>query len=279
MRKNTKRTKKALGNCLLVSICLLLSSTAAFGQEAKPIVPMHAFEIGLNLSYFDYQEDFGTVDPEWDGFMYGVIGSYTYHNQIMLSTSLEFTYGNLDYDGGVQFDGIAPYKEDAQDWILEWRGLVGYDFTSHRHLITPFIGIGYRYWNDDIEGSFGYEREVKYWYSPIGIKTVSPLSGTSTWGIVAEYDVFWSGEVKSHLSDLLEGLNDPEVDQNSGDGYGLRFSLYFTNDCWFVEPFITYWNIDQSDQATLTLCGEAIGYVYEPENETTTYGLRMGWKF
>ncbi len=130
-----------------------------------------------------------------------------------------------------------------------------------------------------MRGPFGYEREVKYWYSPIGIKTVSPLSGIWTWGIAAEYDLFWSGKVESHLSDLLEGLNDPEVDQNSGDGYALRFSLYLTNHCWFVEPFITYWNIDQSDQATLTLFGEPIGYVYEPENETTTYGIRIGWKF
>ena len=284
MRKSRDKIKEALRICFLISISLLFSSITSFGQEAKPIVPIHAFEVGLSLSYFDYQEEAGTIDPEWDGFMYGVIGSYTYHNQIMLNTSLEFTYGDLDYDGGVQFDGIAPYEEDSQDWILEWRGLVGYDFTTNRHLITPFVGIGYRYWNDDIEGPFGYEREIEYWYSPIGIKTVCPLSGAWTWGISAEYDLFWSGKVKSHLSDLLDGLNDPEVDQNAGDGYGLKFSLRFNrafanSSALSIEPYISYWDIDESDLGTLTFLGEPIGIVWEPENETLSYGIRVSWQF
>jgi hypothetical protein len=244
---------------------------------------MHSFEIGVNLGYLDYEEDDFNVDI--DGFMYGLIGSYTYHNQIMLATSLEFTYGELDYDGFVMTDGAVPWDEDTEDWILEWRGLVGYDFTSNSHVITPFVGIGYRYWNDDIDGPFGYEREVEYWYSPIGIKTVSPLSGAWTWGIAAEYDLFWSGEVESHLSDIMSGLNDPEVEQDSGDGYGLRFSVRFSRACanssssLSIEPYISYWDIDESDTETLTLYGVPIGFVFEPENDTLTYGLRIGWQF
>jgi len=256
--------------------------TDAFGQETKPIVPMHAFEIGLNLGYFEYEEpDFNV---EWDGFMYGVIGSYTYHNKVMLNTSLEYTQGDLDYDGFVQFDGLAPLKEDAEDWIIEWRALLGPDFTSNGHLITPFVGVGYRYWNDDVEGPFSYEREVEYLYTPIGIKTICALSDNWTWGISTEYDLFWGGKVKSHLSDLFYGLNDPEVDQNAGDGYGLRFSLRFNrafanSSALSIEPYITYWDIDDSDPELLTFLGVPIAIVREPENETLTYGLRIGWQF
>jgi len=282
MTKSTEKVNKALRNCLLISICLLFSSVAAFGQETKPLVPMHAFEIGLNLGYLDYEEDFSNIDPEWDGFMYGVIGSYTYHNMIMFHTSLEYTQGDIDYDGATQ-DG-TPLSEDADDWIIEWRGLVGYDFTSNGHLITPFLGVGYRYWNDEVEGPAGYEREVEYWYSPIGIETVSPLSGAWTWGIAAEYDLFWSGTVKSHWSDILAGFNDPEVDQDSGDGYGLRFSLRFNrafanSSALSIEPYISYWDIDKSDLEILTFYGIPLAYVLEPENETLTYGLRIGWQF
>jgi hypothetical protein len=110
--------------------------------------------------------------------MYGAIGSYTCHDEIMFHTSLEYTQGVIDYDGATP-DGTS-LKEDADDWIFEWRGLVGYDFTPSGHLITPFLGVGYRYWNDEIDGPSGYEREITYWYSPIGIETISPLSGAWT---------------------------------------------------------------------------------------------------
>lgn len=284
MRKNGEKIKEVMGNCLFVSTCLLLWSAAALGQETKPIGPMHAFEIGPNFSYFYYEEDISGINVEWDGFMYGIIGKYTYHDQIMLNASLEYTQGDLDYDGFVRFDGLAPLKEDARDWILEWRGLVGYDVASNGHLMTPFVGIGYRYWNDEIEGPFGYEREIRYWYSPVGIKTASPLPGAGTWGIAVEYGLFWMGKVKSHLSDVFIGYNDPEVGQDFGDGYGLRVSLYFnpafaTDSALFIEPYITYWDIDDSDRATWTSFGIPIGFVFEPENRTKTYGLRIGWQF
>jgi hypothetical protein len=93
------------------------------------------------------------------------------------------------------------------------------------------------------------------------------------------------GKVKSHLSDLFYGLNDPEVDQNAGDGYGLRFSLRFNrafanSSALSIEPYITYWDIDDSDPELVTLFGAPTGVaVVEPENETTTYGLRIGWQF
>jgi hypothetical protein len=280
MRKHKEKIKRTLRDCLFISIFLLISFRVAFSQETKPIVPIHAFEIGLNLGYFHYEEEDFNVD--WDGFMYGLIGSYTYHNVIMFHTSLEYAQGEIQYDGATQ-EG-TPLKEDTDDWIVEWRGLLGYDFTSKGHLITPFLGIGYRYWNDDIDGPSGYEREVEYWYSPIGIETFSPLSGAWTWGISAEYDIFWGGTVKSYLSDFLAGLNDPEVDQDSGDGYGLRFSLRFNrgfanNSALTIEPYVTYWNINESDIGTLTFYGVPIANVIEPSNETLTYGVRIGWQF
>jgi len=276
--------KETLRNCLLVSICFFVLSAVAFADDTKSIAPKHSFGIGLETMYFDYEED--SVDMEEDGFMYGLIGDYTYHgdDKLMLKASLEYAAGNdLDYDGKT-WDG-TPVKEDTDDWIVECRGLIGYDYVLNgKNLITPFVGIAYRYWNDDIGGIGGYEREIEYWYSPIGIRTVSPLSDKWTWGISAEYDLFWSGKVKSHLSDVDSGLNDPEVDQDFGDGYGLRFSVQFNwelnkNYALSIEPYIRYWHIDKSDTKTLSYYGTPIGYVYEPENETTSYGLRLSIAF
>lgn len=276
--------KETLRNCLLISICFFVSSTVAFADDIKPIVPKHSFGIGLETMYFDYEEE--SVDMEEDGFMYGLIGKYTYHGdkKLMISATLEYAAGDdLDYDGQTQ--GGTPIKEDTDDWIVECRGLIGYDYAfKEKHLITPFIGIAYRYWNDDIGGMGGYEREIEYWYSPISVKTVSPLSDKWTWGLTAEYDLFWSGKVKSYFSDVDPGLNDPKVDQDFGDGYGLRFSVRFErefarNYALSIEPYIRYWDIDKSDTETLSYYGTPIAYVYEPENETISYGLRLSFEF
>ena len=251
-------------------------------NKTKPIMPEHSFGIGLETSYFDYKEN-GLMEE--DGFMSGVVGSYSYHSdsKLMINTSLKYSFGELDYDG--QTWGGTPITEDADDWIVECRGLVGYDYVLNgKHLITLFTGIGYRYWNDDIDTPGGYEREIQYWYSPIGVKTVSPLSDKWTWGLTAEYDLFWSGKVKSHLSDVHPGLNDPEVDQDFGDGYGLKFSIRFEkeltkNYALSIEPYIRYWDIDKSDTAILSYYGIPDRYVYEPKNETTSYGLRLNFEF
>jgi len=275
-----QRIGGALLHCFVIGVCLLCASVPAFAQETKWLVPMHAFELGVNLGYFDYDEDW--VDVKLDGFRYGVIGSYTYHNNLMVCTSLEYTKGQTRYDGRL-LDG-TPKVDDSDDYILEWRGLVGYDFASGGHLITPFIGVGYRYWNDQVEGVGGYEREVSYLYSPIGVKTMAPLSTAWMWGISAEYDLFWGGKVESHLTDVAVGYNDPEVDQNFGDGFGLRLSLRFSRvlgrrSALAIEPYMSYWDIDRSELSAVTLYGVPIGYLFEPENRTSTFGIRIGWQF
>jgi hypothetical protein len=245
----------------------------AFGEGMPRVTSKHSFEFGLSTRYIEYDED---IDVEWDGFMYGLIAGYTYRDKVMLHTSLEYTYGELEYDGRTQ--GGTPLEADTEDWIVEWRGLVGYDAMTNESVVTPFVGIGYRYWNDTIEATGGYEREIVYLYSPIGVKTMAPLSAGWTLGITAEYDLFWKGEVKSHLSDAVIGYNDPENDQDSG--YGLRFSLSFREQAGlFIEPYIAYWDIDRSDLARLTQFGIPIGYAYEPGNDTTIYGLRLGWTY
>ena len=87
---------------------------------------------------------------------------------------------------------------------------------------------------------------------------------------------------KSHFSDIFPGLNDPQNDQNFGDGYGVKLSLQFNrklsnNYGVSIEPYISYWDIDKSDLSTVTLYGVPIGYVVEPENETT--GIWVAIKF
>lgn len=260
-------------------------------ENMIPIVSQHHFELSLVGNYFEYEEP--GIDVKIDGFMYGVIGSYTHHdkNKLMVNASLELSHGDLEYDGWISDGFRVPAKDDTRDWIVEGRFLVGHDCFLRvprgyrRHLITPYIGLGIRYWHNDIEGYGGYEREVRYWYLPIGIKTNSCLSDHWQWRMNAEYDFFLGGRVKSYLSDVDPGFNDPAVDQDFAEGYGLRFSLGLTRKlskiyALSIEPYITYWDIDKSDYSMAGIDEhDRIIYVYEPANKTTSYGLRISLEF
>jgi len=277
---------------MLMCLCLLFLPAIAFAGDGGHMVPKHRFAVGAGVSHFDNEENAEGAErggPEWDGWMYGVAGSYTYHDDIMISASVHISTGDLDYAGGTTrlFPGGGteeePAKKEADSNTLECRGLLGYDLSFRgKHLITPFVGMGYRYWKEERGGVGGYQREVAYWYCPVGIKTYSPLSGQWMWGMDLEYDLFLDGEVDSSISGM------PSFHYDSG--YGARFSLCFTREltkkmALSFEPFITYWDIDPSDPELFALPGGSDGQQYtvfpfiEPENDTTTYGLWISLAF
>jgi hypothetical protein len=269
------------GLTLAFTIFLLTCSTFAFSDVTTPERERHSFAFGISTEFLTYRENGVTID----GPLYGVYGTYTYHggNRLMAEASLALAYGDLDYDGRTW--GGSPAHADTEDSFVEFRGLIGYDWrATERPVVTPFAGLGYRYWNDDIKGSGGYERETTYWYCPFGVQTTSPLSHNGQWGIIAEYDLLLGGTVQSHLSDADSGYNNPEVELKTGNGYGLRCSVWVATKIeeeftLRVEPFLIYWNIDESDSAKLKLNGTPVGYIYEPSNDTTSYGLRLRMEF
>ena len=274
---------------------LLVFSVKAFDNNL--IFSTHTFEIKPEIVYMDYEEP--DIEPwdksvESDGFLYGISGKYTYHGiyNIMGELDLEWISGELNYDG-FTWRGV-PLQTDSDDSIFQVRGLIGYDIKKETYAITLFTGFGFRYWRDRIEEEWGYKRIVRYWYSPIGIRLTVPLSYIRepegkvylkwSWGINAEYDIFWKGEVKSYLSDVDPGFNDPENDQDPFDGYGLRFSLWVKrninkNVAFSIEPFVRYWWVAKSESATLTYYGNPIGYVWEPKNRTYIYGIFLNFSF
>lgn len=276
--RKKKNMKEVLRNALLVCGTLLFTVTLCVAGSRKPAAGTQGFEIGLTTHYFDYEEK-GIMQET--GFMHGIVGNYRYHGtpRLMAHATLEACAGGLDYDGHLQ-DG-TPFQTTTDDWIVECRGLIGYGHPlSGGYLLTPYTGIGYRYWNDDISSSAGYEREIHYGYVPLGVKTVGPLSAAWTWGLTAEYDLFCGGSVKSHLSEAEPRYNDPVLDQEFGDGYGLRGSLFFQRTvaahcALAIEPFITYWDIDPSNTGPLYRDGKPFTHVIEPKNETLAYGLRL----
>ena len=293
MTKNPAKAKEILRYLFLVSICLVFSSSLGFAQAAQPVVPEHAFTVAPSLFHFLYEEP--SIDIQIDGDMYGILGSYTYHKKALLSTSIEYAQGDLGYDGflqeigGGEDDGSSqdgePFQGDTEDWILEWRALLGLDFPVGKCLLTPFSGVGYRYWNNQGEGTGFYEREITYWYSPIGLALFGAFSPRWTFGISGEYDFLWSAKTETDLSDVLYGLPRAHLSAEQGGGYGLRGSLWIKAQlakhfALSIEPFVRYWDIDESNQVPLTYFGVPTGWVViEPANQTTEYGLLLNLIF
>lgn len=270
--------KKLIVLSLALLLCLPLVVFAA-SMGGVETLPKHSWDLGTEISHVTYKEP-GLMKEE--GMMYGVVGSYTYHNNLMLKAEGKGSWGQLDYTGALS-DG-TPYTMDGiKDFMLEFRGLGGYDFhVLKTSILTPYIGIGYRYLNDDSSSDpAGYGREANYIYSPLGLEVTTNLENGWSWGATAEYDHFWWGLQKSHLSDYNSGLNDMENGQKKG--YGIRGSIKLVKrgeklDI-IIEPFVKYWNIQQSKEADITYNGEVIGYGVEPKNSSTEYGIRLAVKF
>jgi hypothetical protein len=177
--------------------------------------------------------------------------------------------------------------DNITDVAFETRGLLGYDFHHGPVVITPYIGFGYRYLNDDSEGTvtttgaLGYERESNYYYSPIGLELLIPLQNRWYMGLTGEYDLFWSGKQESKLSGAIPGLSDLENDQD--DGHGARASISFQKRfdrlTLNLTAFLRYWWVDNSEIAPLTFSGVLVGYGLEPENETYEAGVRISMFF
>ncbi len=265
-------------------IIIIGSFLAAQAWAADTVMrpPVHTFKAGIDSLYFHYEEP---SYMEEDGALFGLAGKYIYHGakRLMLGGDIKLVWGELDYDGQTQ-DG-EPVQVDTEDMIYEMRGYIGFDFYWPNNLVfTPFVGLGHRYWNDDIGGSGGYEREISYFYSPLGLRLLQQLDANWSWGLQAEYDFLLSGHVESHLSDVHPAFNDVENDQDFGEGYGLSFALEINRKIsdrfgLSFEPYVTYWDIENSNVSLWTIYDIPYAYGIEPENETTAIGLRVYFTF
>jgi hypothetical protein len=283
----------------LLAITLCFTFVGMGSVLAQVELPKHSWDLGTEISYIKYKEP-GLMEEK--GMMYGIVGSYTYRGLVipsvfdkwMLKADGRFSYGQVDYKNSGTLDNI-------DDYILELRGLGGYDFSVFTaSTLTPYIGIGYRYLNDDMSGkttstgALGYERESNYIYSPIGVEVITPLKNDWSVGAMLEYDIFWWGKQKSHFSDAR--FYDPvvgyytfnDIENKQKKGYGIRGSIRlqkkFNKVDFAIEPYIRYWNIKKSREVTTSTISEnglwiITGTFVEPENNSTEIGIKFALGF
>lgn len=282
-----------------VKFFLFAVTVASLVVGAKQAAAMDGkFSMGTEFSYFKYEEP---DIMEQKGPMFGIFGDYTartpendkvgswgeflssYRNNYVFGLEGRFLGGQVDYDSR-----NTGSIDNIDEYLFEVRGVAGYDFPILEETVfTPYIGVGYRFLFDNSGGTtsttghFGYDRESHYIYLPIGFMTDSPLNNRWHWGFGLEYDVFLQGTQKSHLEDVDPLLSTLENDQE--DGFGARGSIQFTRKAegldLVLEPFIRYWEVDESNIGTITCGGTPCAAGYEPKNKSIEYGVKVGAKF
>jgi hypothetical protein len=252
---------------------LLLFSASSFAYAP----PEHEFTTTADISYYTYEEpDVMKIR----GIMYGISGSYTYtyRQALMLRTEGSFHYGSMKYTSNNSGDDSG-----IPDCLVEFRFLTGPDlFPVSWLVLTPYIGVGYRYLRDDSAGKLtslgfaGLLRESNYYYVPVGISASTDYVHGWIFSLMSEYDYLGKGRQKSYTSETGSSF---DVVNYQIYGYGLRFSLsgrrHFGKFDYFIEPFLTYWNIGRSEDVL-----EPDNFMYyEPANHTLQYGLNLGIQF
>ncbi|MBI5079030.1 PEGA domain-containing protein [Candidatus Saganbacteria bacterium] len=242
-------------------------------QPKTEMLKNEAF-FSIESSNYAYKEP-GVMEDT--GRMYGITYSNVhYSSQYMLKIKYEGRYfwGLVNYAGRTS-GGTPVAINDISDWGYELRLMWGNDYLlSEAFYLTPYMGGGYRYLNDNsqLKDPRGYQRESKYFYIPMGIE-VSRSFNNRFFTAMLEFDYFFGGAQFSRLSDVSHQYSDVTSDQ--GSGYGLRCSIGYSQKLGNInyegKLFLRLWSINESDT-------DANGY-YEPANNTTETGFAIGVHF
>lgn len=261
---------------LILTLCIFINSITV-SVAADALVPNKAYstwELMGSLSYFKYTE---TVNSFFfirdEGVMLGVFGAWTYHNPDSFIAKVDATLqgGNLNYKS------FQPATiEGDRNYLFEIRAVMGPDFYINDHQINPYVGLGYRYLDDELGGkvttlgAVGYIRRANYYYSPVGITINFKDNKDYKLDLIMEYDLFWQGIQKSYLD------ADPLINEQTA-GYGFRTSLRFEIPLkgpkpLLVEPYYKHWDIN----ASTFNCNLAGTCGVEPDNITREVGIKLG---
>lgn len=284
--------KKSSIACLMILVALNVSSLPAAAQTgtAGPYPSENLFQFDFRISYFDYKEDVpAPLKSTESGWIPGAAFGWTRTKPgaLYARAFLEFSSGDVKYDGTTQ-SGVPVTNSNSNQFLFRVEGNMGYTFGSGNLAVSPYTGLGYRYWkrgdSEAIQSGpvfVSFVREDYQWlYIPVGIRAVYPAGGQfSIEPNAAVRFMFW-GQMTAYLSDI--GYNsDPTFDLGNKPGYFVEVPIrYRLSRNWSVSltPWYEYSAIGQSDVVSAQR-GSRIDSFYEPSSRTHQYGFNIGAGF
>lgn len=241
--------------------------------------PSQSLKIGLDALNFYYKEP-GVMDEK--GWIPGESITATKYNaqNLMAEFSGSIYYGITEYNGAYS-DG-TPLTADSDNLYLNLKAVIGQGVMMNDIGLTPYIGIGMRYWHNDIKASGGYNRYITQYYLPLGVHITS---GSSSWrtGGTLEGSVLLGGKVRTQLSDVSPLYGDADNNQKFGYGGSLRLSAFVENHqgnyTLGIEPYVEYWHFANSQPDHVNYGNLYSIHVLEPNNDFYLSGISLYVKF
>ena len=265
-----------------LSTAILIAVFNVHAQDSSvSIATQSGNTLGLTISGYQYKEP--SLDVTINAPMIGIdyTGTYAFGNDWFVKADARYAYGPAKYTGSGTQSNI-PYS------YYDLRGLFGYDFSFAElggFVLAPYTGLGYRYLFDNqggqtSSGANSYNRSSNYLYLPIGVTHRMTINDVHKLETAIEYDYLIQGTQVSHLSQASSYL--PDVTNQQSRGYGLRLSSMYQFAEWSVGPYVTYWNIQNSNSVTQTITVNKTNYrltAYEPANNAVEAGIKVAYSF
>lgn len=231
----------------------------------------HSVEVRSERLQFDFNASGVTKIYGW---MDGVGVSYNHQKKFAAKADIEFTKGDLEYEGPLAYSENQIVKSgkvsNINTYSFSARGLFGYNKQlSTTTSIIPYTGWGVRYLHMDMDKNITFKKgkdnidiASKYYidsYIPLGIKF--NLNGNNV-------DRAWS------FAATIE--EDVILTQHNGSN-GLRGSMELQKRLKYfnlaIEPFMRYWRFAE-DKTQLKYSTDG-GYLLEPVKHITETGIAL----
>lgn len=245
------------------------------GELDKP----HSLEFGLMYYHFDYKEDLppGRKSTE-NGWVPGSYLGYTYskENDFHTEVFVEFSTGDVEYDGTTQGGTPITFSDNPQDFFrFEWD--IGLTFNAGEDLwLAPYTGYGYRYWErgeEKITSTYwSYREEYTWHYIPVGVKAGFQVGNKWSIGADVAARFMFGGEMTAYFSEVSPAFSDLTFDLGNKAGWFAEMPVrYKFSEHWSLvgTPWYEFSQIGRSNKV-------GVSQAYEPASTTNQYGINIG---
>ena len=266
------------GTFLFLGFHFEAAAQISAGKEIEIVKPAakasRSFLIGAELRHYTYDEP-GFV--QHTGLLYGFWGEWYWSSGLGNGKLYgNAVFGTIDYDGSrtdTNTGVTTEYKAKTDDIIAKVASRFEFKLNKSFQL---FAGGGYRYYRDMGQGSSFYLRSGQGVFIPVGAE-VNFNTSVGRFYLEAEYDqVVWA-QIKSNLSEAVSSYPDLTLAQT---GYGMVLAAgYKFNPDWMLQVLYEKWHLNESESSGPVTTSQGTVTFNEPENDATSFGLRLGYLF
>lgn len=240
--------------------------------------------VGADFQRFDYREysDQGKLLDQEHGFLPGLkLGISNTQDGWLVAGQLSYYAGSVAYTG--QTNGGVPITTTTEQRIGDVELLGGYQFRQSRLTPTLYLGMANHTWRRDIQPTYtaygtpvrGLLETYRWWQAFLGAKIPLYEAQSFNWGLDIRVTRIIAPEIEVDYSGLYDNVH---LSLGERWGFKLKAPLSFAvrdSTTMVVEPYLEEYSLGRSSTAPLTRQGVVIGTVFEPDSNSSNYGVSL----